>query len=118
MDRNSALAEAASILQKSNFTKEDSSRVTSLLEFSDRLTDKDQLRRATTERRNRELGRTSEISEPTPAGQEFQAYLARGTEGLSEIRAEEMRKLERRALGTTTTAGGYLVRRVSVIASK
>ena len=109
MDRNSALAEAASILQKSNFSKEDSSRVTSLLEFSDRLTDKDALRRATTHARNVELGRTSEISEPTPAEQEFRAYLARGTEGLSEIRAEEMRKLERRALGTTTTAGGYLV---------
>ena len=58
MDRNSALAEASAILQKNNFTKEDSSRVTSLLEFSDRLTDKDGLRRATMHQREIELGRT------------------------------------------------------------
>src|SRR5689334_9358130 len=106
MDRNSALAEAASILQKSNFTKEDSSRVTSLLEFSDRLTDKDGLRRAVMAQRDHELGRTVETPEPrTDETREFRDYLM-ATD--SRVVAE-LERQQARALSTVTTAGGYLV---------
>jgi HK97 family phage major capsid protein len=109
-DRATLLHQAEQILKQTSFSREDSSRVESLLQLADRYSDKSDLRRAALQARNIELGRPVEIPEPTPeAEQEFRVYFARGTEGLSEIRAEEMRKLERRALGTTTTAGGYLV---------
>ena len=104
MDRNSALAEAAGILQKSSFTKEDSARVTSLLEFSDRLTDKDPLRRATLDARDRELGRAPvEVHEPTQADTEFRNYLMAADAGMA-------RELEKRAGLTAGTGsqGGYL----------
>ena len=103
MDRNSALAEAASILQKTNFSKADSSRVTSLLEFSDRLTNKDELRKSVMRQRDAELGLAPTTPEPTPADQEFRNYLT----AIDSAIVKEMEKRAGMNVGTGS-AGGYL----------
>jgi len=107
-DRNTLLAEASALLKKSNFTREDSSRVESLLALSDRYEDQDSLRRATMAQRNRELGRTVGPPEPTPAYLEWRAYLANGKNAFTAERWAESRQ-EMRQQSTDTTAGGWLV---------
>ena len=95
--RAALLGEAESILRKSNFSKEDSSKVENLLQLSDRLTDKDQYRRAVMHARDVELGRASPEPEPLSADMQFRNFLLTG-------------RVEKRALGVSTDAGGnYLV---------
>jgi HK97 family phage major capsid protein len=114
MDRTSLLSQAHSILQKNNYTKEDSSKVESLLALADSLVDKSELRRATMNARADELGRPRPIV-GTPDAR-FSAYLRQGKSALTSDEllrihpGNERTTVIRAAEGVGTgSTGGYLV---------
>jgi HK97 family phage major capsid protein len=94
------LSEADQIVSKPQFSREDASRVESILMMVDHLPDGEPVNREPA--RIRELGRM-------PHNTEFMAYLGRGREALEpEARAAMTRKIQA-ALTTVDAAGGYLV---------
>jgi HK97 family phage major capsid protein len=113
-DRVSLLAQAQNILNKPSFSREDSARVDGLLALADAATDRSELRRATLESRNAELGRP-----PLPASQpdrRFTAYMRGGPDTLTAeerrtmgIGAAGMRRIQGALQVSTGGAGGYLV---------
>ena len=74
-NRTALLAEAESLLRSTPFTKEAASKVDSLLQLADRTVDHTEMRRAVLSQRDRELGRTPTMPEPTPVDQRFNDYL-------------------------------------------
>ena len=114
MDRIALLAEADQLLHKSTFSKEDSSRVESLLRLADSITDRSDLRRATLAQHDAELGRPApEII--SAADTKFFNYLRQGKNALtpeervkvgSELQGAQIRAAQ--GVGTGST-GGYTV---------
>lgn len=105
-DRSQLLAEAESLLRKSNFTKEDASRVENLIRLADACSDKSQLRHALLEKHGRELGlETRERTQPENA--EFRSYLMYGNE--ADVTESSFVHGERALAAGTEAAGGYLV---------
>lgn len=104
--RTELLSEVDRILHQPNLSREDSARAEQMLALADSLTDKSELRRATTNARNVELGRVSpEVHEPTSADTEFRTYLM--ANDVAQVRALE--REQRAGLNATTgTAGEYL----------
>jgi HK97 family phage major capsid protein len=111
-NRAALLAEADSLLHRTNFTKEDSARVEQLIALADASTDRSELRRAIAAQRDAELGRPHQIVASPDA---FRAYLRNGKAALSQeerLRIHPGREttLIRAAGGVATgSAGGYLV---------
>ncbi|MBZ5679584.1 MAG: phage major capsid protein [Acidobacteriia bacterium] len=114
MDRNSLLAQAHQILQKSSYTKEDSAKVESLLALADSLIDHEPLRRATIAQRDRELGRPALVT-AAPVDLEFMAYLKGGRDALppekaAHIPPEKAPRIRAAGEGVASgSTGGYLV---------
>ena len=114
MDRNSLLAQAHSILQKNNYTKEDSAKVESLLALADACTDKEPLRRAVMAQRDVELGRQPSLPIMRTLDAKFQAYMRGGRGALDS--ADQAKILPENILPNITNAmavgtgssGGYL----------
>src|SRR5215469_16620780 len=103
IDHDALLAQANSLLSKKDFTKEDSAKVTALLELADRTGPRAmQLRRAKTEQAALEVGiRTQENSAAATVEADFRSYLTSGRDGVP---------IERRAQAfSTDNLGGYLV---------
>lgn len=112
-DRTALLAEADSILHRQSFSKEDASRVASLLQLADGLVDRSDLRRATMAQYATELGRPAPVVHTPDA--RFLAFLRQGKEALTaEERARiypgKERTIIRGAQSVGSGAGGgYLV---------
>jgi HK97 family phage major capsid protein len=103
-ERNKLLAEASTLLKKTNFTREDSSRVESILSLSDRYVDTTDLKRTVMAQRDRELGRTREAADKTtPVDQEFRDYFFAPSESM----ARDMAAQRAQSVGTDS-AGGYI----------
>jgi len=98
------LAEADSILRQPNLSREDTARVTSLLELADAVTDKTELRKAVMRDREHELGRTAETPETTAEDQEFRHYLF----ATEQSTARQLAQLRALSVGTDS-GGGFLV---------
>jgi HK97 family phage major capsid protein len=96
--KSAFLAEADELIHKPQFSREDASRVESILMMADRLPDGEPVSQP-----SRELGRL-------PRNTEFMCYLARGRDALEPERRSAIAQQIQNALTTTTDAsGGYLV---------
>lgn len=112
-DRAALLAEADQLLHKTSFTKEDSSRVESLLALADQLVDRHDLRAARMAQHAIELGKPANIIAKPDA--RFMAYLRGGPDALTleekqklHITGERTRPIRAVQTAGSGSGGGYL----------